>query len=387
MHIRNLLLAGALLCACTVSAQQQEAGNDTVHTPLIPVSKQSLLNNVDVIANMRFAFRNDFENGTYMNSRFVNEQFRLEIKGNVSDKLYFRFRDRYTRDPVTQSVDNLSRSTDLAFVRFDPNEKWKIYAGKLCADWGGYEFDANPIDIYQYSDIIEYADNFLTGAGVGFLPNKNHEFTFQLLNSRTKTFEELYDSIPGIQESKFPFAAVINWRGNMFDGKFSTIWSYSVFKEATSQYMNYIALGNQLSLGRFRLQYDFKLSLENLDRKFIVSSFTADKKAVQGVRYMSHWLSADLQISRIVHLAFTGMVDYAYWDGNPDPNKDKKLRTAWGYIPGVEVYPLKNVHLKVYANMIGRVYRYTDYAQSQFGMVNSDNYRFSVGIVTPLLIL
>jgi len=387
MHIRKLLMVGALLCTFTATAQQQEAANDTVHTPLIPVNKQSLLNNVDVIANMRFAFRNDFEDGTYMKSRFVNEQFRLEIKGKVSDKLYFRFRDRYTRDPLTQSVDNLSRSTDLAFLRFDPNEKWKIYAGKLCADWGGYEFDANPIDIYEYSDIIEYADNFLTGAGVGFVANKNNEFTFQLLNSRTKTFAELYDSIPGINESKFPFAAVINWRGTMFDGKFSTIWSYSVFKEATSQYMNYIALGNQLSLGRFRLQYDFKLSLENLDRKFIVSSFTADKKAVQGVRYMSHWVSADLQISRIVHLAFTGMVDYAYWDGNPDPNKDKKLRTAWGYIPGVEVYPLKNVNLKVYANMIGRIYRYTDYAKTAFGMVNNDNYRFSVGIVTPLLIL
>ncbi|HEY9259709.1 porin [Chitinophaga sp.] len=387
MHIRKWLMVCILLCTFTASAQQQEAANDTLHAPLIPVNKQSLLNNVDVIANMRFAFRNEFVNGTYTGSRFVNEQFRLEIKGKVADKLYFRFRDRYTRDPITQSVDNLSRSTDLAFLRFDPSEKWKIYAGKLCADWGGYEFDANPIDIYEYSDIIEYADNFLTGTGVGFLPDKNNEFTFQLLNSRTKTFEELYDSLPGITESKFPFAAVINWRGNMFDGKFSTIWSYSLFKEATHQYMNYIALGNQLSLDRFRLQYDFKLSLENLDRKGIVSSFTPDKKAVQGVKYMSHWLSADIQLSRIVHLALTGMVDFAYWDGNPDPNKDKKLRTAWGYIPGIEVYPFKTVNLKVYANMIGRVYRYTDYAQTQFGMVNNDNYRFSVGIVTPLLIL
>lgn len=376
-----------LLYAVTASAQQQEAKNDTLHTPLIPVSKQSLLNNVDVLANMRVAFRNDFQNGTYTGSRFVNEQFRLEIKGKVSDKLYFRFRDRYTRDPATQSVDNLSRSTDLAYVRFDPNEKWKIYAGKLCADWGGYEFDLNPIDIYEYSDIIEYADNFLTGAGLGFLPDKNNEFTFQILNSRTKTFKELYDTIPGINESKFPFAAVINWRGNLFDGKFSTIWSYSIFKEATHQYMNYFAFGNQLSLHNFRLQYDFKLSLENLDRKMLVSSFTPDKKAVQGVRYMSHWLSADVKISRIVHLAFTGMVDFAYWDGNPDPDKDKKLRTAWGYIPGVEVYPFKQVNLKVYANMVGRVYRYSNYAQTKLGMVNNDNFRFSVGIVAPLLIL
>lgn len=388
MYIRNWLIVVLLLYITQAAAQHKQGAADTsLYTPLIPVSKQSLLNNVDLIANMRFGFRNEFDKGAYQDSRFVNEQFRLEIKGKVSDKLFFRFRDRYTRDPETQSVDNISRSTDLAFVRFDPNEKWKIYAGKLCADWGGYEFDANPIDIYEYSDIIEYADNFLSGAGVGFLPTPSNEFTFQLLNSRTKTFKELYDTIPGISEAKFPFAAVLSWRGKFWDDRFQTIWSYSLFKEATHTYMNYFAFGNQLQLKRFRLQYDFKLSLENLDRKLLVSGWTPDHKPAQDVKYMSHWLSADLQVSRLVHLAFTGMVDLAYWNGNPDPAKDKHLRTAWGYIPGVEVYPLKRVNLKVYGNMVGRIYRYTDYARSALGLVNDDTYRFTVGIVTPLQVL
>ncbi len=386
MRTRFWLMCVLLLCFFTAKAQQQEHP-DTVYKPLISFPKSFLLENIDVIANMRFAGQNRFVDGTYTGSSFVNEQFRLELKGKVTDKLYFRFRDRYTRDPETQSVDNLSRSTDLAYLRFDPNDRWKIYAGKLCADWGGYEFDANPIDIYEYSDMIEFADNFLTGAGVGYLPNKHHEFTMQLLNSRTKTFRELYDTIPGITESKFPFAAVINWRGSFWDSKFQTIWSYSIFKEATHQYMNYFAFGNQLQLKKFRLQYDFKLSLENLDRKLIVSGIVHNGVARQGTRYMTHWLSADVQISRIVHLAFTGMVDLAYWDGNPDPNANKLLRTAWGYVPGVEVYPLKAVNLKVFANMVGRVYRYTDYAKMAFGSTNTNNYRFSVGIVTPLTIL
>ncbi|RFS26308.1 hypothetical protein DVR12_00515 [Chitinophaga silvatica] len=390
MRIRNWLIVVLVLFNLSAVAQHNQSTTDTtLYTPLIPVNRQSLLNNVDVLANMRVGFRNEFFDGTYKDSRFVNEQFRLEIKGKVSDKLYFRFRDRYTRNPETQSIDNLSRSTDLAFVRFDPNEQWKIYVGKLCADWGGYEFDANPIDIYEYSDIIEYADNFLTGAGVGYLPNKSNEFTFQILNSRTKTFRELYDTIPGITEAKFPFAAVLSWRGNFWEGKFQTIWSYSIFKDATHQYMNYFAFGNQLQLKRFRLQYDFKLSLENLDRKMLVTSWIPGHEAAQGVEYMSHWVSADLQISRIVHLAFTGMVDFAYWNGNPDPSPDKtkKLRTAWGYIPGVEVYPLKNVNLKVFGNMVGRVYRYSKYAQTALGQADYDTYRFTVGIVTPLLIL
>ena len=51
-----------------------------------------------------------------------------------------------------------------------------IPAGKLCADWGGYEFDLNPIDVYQYSDIIDYADNFLAGVGVSYKMNPNNQF-------------------------------------------------------------------------------------------------------------------------------------------------------------------------------------------------------------------
>ncbi len=391
------LLWLVLLMPAALMAQIHERQTDDtsiLHVPLIPVSKQSLLSNVDVIANMQMSFQNEFEEGTYQRSRFVMNQFRLEIRGKVHDKVYFRFRDRYTRGVVPQTIDNISRSTDLAFLRFDPNDKWSIYAGKLCADWGGYEFDANPIEIYEYSDIIEYADNFLVGTGVSYmLPDRENQFTIQLLNSRTASFTELYDTtaIPGVQPAKFPFAGVFNWRGNF--GKFSTLWSYSIFREADSEYMNYLALGNQFTTKKFQIQYDFKWSREALDRKGIVSSITdnAGIKHAFRARYMSHWTRLDFHLSKKVNLFFVGMVDDAYWKPSgtnlPDNTSTVKLRTAWGYIPGVEVYPFNNLNLKVFGTFIGRKYVYTDYAKSNFGMTNTDNYRISVGIISPLVIL
>ena len=102
----------------------------------------------------------------------------------------------------------------------------------MCADWGGYEFDLNPIDIYAYNDIVEYADNFLSGVQASWRATEKNEFTFQLLNSRTKTYEELYDTIPGVKESKFPAALVTNWRGYFGKGNFTALWSYRVFLEA-----------------------------------------------------------------------------------------------------------------------------------------------------------
>src|SRR5688572_26301098 len=171
-----------LLLPTVTFAQKQERQMDTTYyKAIIPEAKQGLLKNVSMIANMNFALRNEFLDGEYTQTRFRNEQFRLEIRGQIHEKVYFRFRDRYTRAQTSESIDNISRSVDLAYLRFDINSKFSISAGKMCADWGAWEFDWNPIDIYEYSDIVEYADNFLTGVGFSYAPSNKNQFTFQVL--------------------------------------------------------------------------------------------------------------------------------------------------------------------------------------------------------------
>src|SRR6187402_2701160 len=133
---------------------------------LIPISKQSLLRDVDVIFNSRMAYNSNFVDCDHTLSEFHVDQLRFEMKGKIHDKIFFRFRNRYTREPVPGNLDNISRSVDLAFLRIDLSPKTQLSFGKLCADWGGYEFDFNPIDILTYNDIIENADNFLVGAGI-----------------------------------------------------------------------------------------------------------------------------------------------------------------------------------------------------------------------------
>ena len=191
-NINWLLLFLLLPTLLWAQKQERQVGDTTYYKTLIPEAKQGLLKNVSVIANMNFALRNEFVDGEYTQTRFRNEQFRLEIRGQVHKKVYFRFRDRYTRAQTSESIDNLSRSVDLAYLRFDLSEKFSISAGKMCADWGAWEFDWNPIDIYEYSDIVEYADNFLTGVGFTYTPSSRNQWTFQVLDSRTKSFEELY---------------------------------------------------------------------------------------------------------------------------------------------------------------------------------------------------
>jgi len=386
--IYSFLVLVILLNSMSIMAQTQE-GDTIAYKTLIPEIKQGLLKNVSMIANMNFAERNDFQDGSYTGSKFKMEQFRMEIKGQVHDKVYFRFRNRYTRPQTSESVDNLSRSVDLAFVRVDASDKFSITLGKMCAAWGGFEFDYNPIDIYEYSDIIEQADNFLTGVGGTYQANKNNSFTVQVLNSRTKSFNELYGPQPNFTESKAPLAFVANWTGSLFDGKLQTMWGYALHAEAQNTFMNYIALGQELTLGKLVIAYDFKVSNEDLDRTGIVSSTVPDSLypwALEDTQYIGHWMHIHYRASDKINFSLIGMMDIANWkNDNLDPLKtDNHIRTAYGYIPSVEYYPWKDLNLKFFANVVGRIYNYSDYATSRFGVADYNTTRFTVGFIAPL---
>lgn len=377
--------------------QERQVGDTTYYKTLIPETKQGLLKNMSMIANMNFAFRNEFVDGEYTQSRFRNEQFRLEFRGKVHDKVYFRFRDRYTRAQTSESIDNISRSVDLAYVRVDVTDQFSFSAGKMCADWGAWEFDWNPIDIYEYSDIVEYADNFLTGVGFTFTPSTRNQWTFQVLDSRTKSFSELYGPQPNFTESKAPLAFVSNWRGVLLDGKIKTIWSYSLFNEAqdangNSANMNYIALGNEFIVSdKFSFIYDFKWSDEDLDRTTVVSETIPNDiyaYSVANTLYIGHWTHFKYRLSNKVHLTLVAMLDIAKWNNaTQDPQNtegEENIRNAWGYIPAVEYYPWSDLNMKFFANWVGRTYKYSDYAKERFGASDYTTGRFTVGFISPL---
>jgi hypothetical protein len=366
--------------------------NDSV-TAIIPVSKQSLLRDVDVIFNSRMAYNSYFTDGNHDISHFNVDQLRFELKGKIHDKVYFRFRNRYTREPIPGNLDNISRAVDLAFLRIDLSPRTNFSFGKLCADWGGYEFDFNPIDILTYNDVIEYADNFLVGAGISHtLENGNHSFSFQVLNSRTKTYQEQYGASapPDINPSEYPLAVVANWRGKFFKGKFETTYSYSFFNEAQGAHMNYIALGNKFTpSSKFVIYYDFQFRDEGLDRLGIVSSIISSQYpyAAQKVQYLENWVRAEYLVSPKVNLLLTVMNSNHGWKDNPDPTAPSKLSTSYGLIPTVQYMPFKDMNLKFYVAYTARKYNYTNYAESAFGVKDYTTGLLAFGFIAPLIVL
>ena len=81
-------------------------------------------------------------------------------------------------------------------VGYKFNDKLKVEAGKMCQIWGGFEFDENPMVIYQYSDMVDNMDNFMAGVAVSYKPVATQELAFEVSNAYNNKFAAEYGSNP-----------------------------------------------------------------------------------------------------------------------------------------------------------------------------------------------
>jgi hypothetical protein len=237
------------------------------------------------------------------------------------------------------------------------------------------------------------ADNFMSGAGIKYFVNPDNYIGFQVYNSRTQTYEEIYggDTIIGgadIKASKAPLGEVLTWRGSLWDGLVTTLWSYSLTNEASGMFKRYFAIGQQLNLKNLTIAYDFKHSNEDLDRTGIISQEIPRGEfgyVLKDTRYWSHWLQVDWQFVPKWHACFVGFVDQANWEGDEDPLKDTdRIRTAYGYIPTIEYYPWDDINLKFFLGYVGRIYQYSDYTKMKINAQDYNTGRVMIGLISPL---
>ena len=81
------------------------------------------------------------ENDGTWTTHFANKQLRLEIKGNITDKLFYRLRHRMNKSNAAKGEDNFAKATDIMMVGYNFNDKVTLMGGKMCQIWGGFEFD------------------------------------------------------------------------------------------------------------------------------------------------------------------------------------------------------------------------------------------------------
>jgi hypothetical protein len=381
--MKKILLAISLLVGGVATAQQdlQDQINQlraeidqlkaTAPAPL-PMSQDGEENPIHKKFNMYFNFQSSFDlekvKDQDMTAQFKARQLRLEVRGDITDRIFYRFRHRLNKSNAATSLDNLAKATDMLYAGFRLDDKWALTAGKMCQAWGGFEFDLNPMNIYEYSDFIENMDNFMLGAMITYAPNKNHEFNLQITDVRNDSFEALYGTATNtINASKAPLTYIFNWNGNLFDNLIQTRWGGGLQSEADGYNNWMLMLGTKLNLPKFQVFFDYMMANEQLDRlKYTPMSSTV---LVKDAKYNSFVLKAEYQPIPQLNIFAQGLYETAKNDLT-----DNKM-TGIGYFAGVEYLPFEKQDLRFFLAYIGRS------RENKLTNVTTDTNHVSIGLM------
>ena len=386
--MKKILLFGMTLCvALTANAQQDKdasAGEESLFEKVTKIEKKQ--DNFHFLLNLNNSFDVNQGDGEFQNAKFNMRQIRIEAKGNINKTFSFRWRQRLNRNnsPAPDGIDNMPASSiDVAGIGVKTSDVFSMFLGKQCAAYGGIEFDLNPIEIYEYSDMVDYMSNFLTGANFQFQLNPNHQLQLQVLDSRSASMEDMYGL--GYDHSKVPLLYTVNWNGS-FGGVFNTRWSYSIMSQAEGYQSHYIALGNELNLDKFNAFFDVMYMREGIDREGIVTGIVGpkdDQGHQNDAEYLSFVMKAQYRISPKWNVFVKGMLENEGLSKASGVLEKGKYRTAYGYLAGIEYYPLQNSNLHFFLTYVGRHYSYTDRAKV-YGNENYSTNRISLGYIWQL---
>ena len=397
MKMRNTVFALFALAAGVASAQvtAESAGENeaTLFERVAKIEKKS--DKFNLYFNMHYALDADFTAEEFEQAAFNMHQFRIEAKGKVTDWLSYRWRQRLNRcNDGGGFIDNLPNSIDLAYLNFSVTDKFSISAGKLCAAYGGIEFDMNPIEIYRYSEIINNMSNFMSGVMFTYDFTPNQQLAFQVLDSRNGSIEDTYGK--NLDANKVPFVYTLNWNANMFDGAWQTRWSASVMDEVKDKYMYYVALGNQFNFSpKCNMFVDLMSSYEGIDRKGILTNMFGGQDNFGGhnmynTLYSSLVAKVNWRFQPKWNFFVKGMLESAAIYGG-DANDgvynggnvaNGNYRTSVGYLTGVEYYPMEsNLHL--FLTFVGQTHLFTERAKA-LGQNDYSTQRVSLGFIYQL---
>lgn len=178
------------------------------------------------------------------NSGFKGKYLNIRLDGNLTDNFSYSYRQRLNKPNVNSTFFD---ATDWLTLTYKHNN-WSISAGKQVVAIGGYEYDRPPIDIYFSSEYWNHIACYQIGASAAYTTSdEKDKIMFQFCESPFRK------NALNIQNEEM-FAYNLMWYGN--HGAFSSMYSVNMIEYLPGQFINYIALGNRFTFGKFALELD-----------------------------------------------------------------------------------------------------------------------------------
>ena len=242
------------------------------------IPKRNKVFNLDL--EMHAGFNADFFSGKLDEAAFRFRDVKIDVTGEVNDRLFYWYRQTLNGGYEGQALENLNESIEYAYIGYKLNERFTLTAGKQDVFYGGFEYDENPLLIYEYSDMNEYSLCYLTGIGLGYQPNESQEIRLQVTNSRMGSMEDEYGRLPeGFKKPRVPLFYTLNWNGNFLDELIHLRYSVSAAEQAQGKYMYSVFTGQSIEAGPVYAYFDVMYSRGKLDPLGLLTELTQPEVA------------------------------------------------------------------------------------------------------------
>lgn len=286
---------------------------------------------LNIMLDTRVDFQSSLSNDGDLNDlSFRGQTFKLWVVGEIIPGIRYRVRHRLNR-PQTPLREGYSGATDQAWLAFDLGKNWTITVGKQSVQFGTFEYDYNPADIYLSTMCFDDLDAYKTGINVAykFLGQTVH---LQVVNSDAPQFASAEYASKALSINAL-------WEGNLFDGLIKTRWGYGLFQHDDKKFYNWVTPGTQVNLGKFAVEADYYFGYRDMDYSGLIN----DPLLVTGSRYVrDQSVSLNLKYDLGAWKPFIK----GTWNQRYDEDFNDKAYENWGIQAVVEFYPFANSLVK-----------------------------------------
>lgn len=387
-HEDSLFISASdsLSTAGSITNEKPDDGTPDREKAFFPVK------NVDMQFQMRGSFRADFPHGDNASARFRMDDIRMNIEGRAGDKVYYRFRQTFTKDFNTLNFENVVSSVNYAFVKWKATRDASFTFGKHVLTLGGHEFDAVPVYVIQFSDFGSSLSSYQMGVSAEWHMNPHHDLVFQVSNFRGVSDSEFYyGGLPeGVSATDFPFIGTVNWNGDFLDKRLKLRYSASYGHQATDKGVWIVALGHSYRVRKWGGYLDLMWSRQGLDVSSIMSSSAAYPDGLHRTMQNTEYLTAVGYLHFFFSPSFSAFFKGAWECGgiyNGYDSMEKGIyRTNWNVQACLQYMPVKDSDFILFAH-----YNFYNMSPTSLGrtvgMAGISEHRVSLGIIYIMNVL
>lgn len=389
-RLSALLLLSAVANPTTAQTfiPERDSSAKSIFEYATKIPKRNKAFNLDL--EMHATFNAFFTGNRFDEAAFRFNQIKLEASGEVNDRLFYWYRQNLNQGNRAMEMENLPESIEYALVGFNVSDKFTLTAGKQPVDFGGFEYDLNPLLIYEYSDMNEYTDCYFTGVSLAYQMTPSQELRLQVTDNRLGSMEEAYGLLPkGIERSKAPLYYTANWNSSYADELLNLRYSITAGEQAQGKWVYIGWAGQQVAVGPFSMYLDVMYMRGALDQLGLLTELVepdAENEAppcAQNTEYLSLVAEMNYRFHSKWNLFVKGMYETASIYKDAEVYDKGKYRTAWGYQGGVAFYPMTDENLHIFLTGTGRAYDLTKRG-AELGASIDNTTRLSVGFIYKL---